>query len=72
MRPQPTNKDNFLIEVTPEQLDELRAIYRHVDDEGYVEMHYSPYWERNKHIGGIELTGVDKVNVIDAESGKLR
>ena len=65
---EPHNKDNFLIEVTPEQLDELRAIYRHVDEEGYVEMHYSPYWKRNKTIGGIELTGVNKVDVLEHES----
>ena len=43
---QPRNKENFLIEVTPEQLEELRKIYRYVDEEGYEEMHYSPYWSK--------------------------
>jgi hypothetical protein len=41
----PSNENNFLIEVTPEQLEELRNIYKYVDDEGYVELHYSPYWK---------------------------
>ena len=41
----PRNEDNFLIEVTPEQLEELRAIYKYVDNEGYEELHYSPYWK---------------------------
>lgn len=43
----PKNPDNFIIEVTSEQLDELRAIYKHVDEEGYEELHYSPYWKKN-------------------------
>lgn len=46
----PHNESNFLIEVTPEQLDELRKIYQYVDEEGYVELHYSPYWKQNKEI----------------------
>jgi len=41
----PRNQDNFLIEVTPEQLDEINDRYRYVDEEGYEEMHYSPYWK---------------------------
>lgn len=41
----PTDENNFLIEVTNEQLDALREQYKDVGDEGYVEMHYSPYWE---------------------------
>lgn len=41
----PTNEDNFLIEVTPEQLSELRSIYKLVDEEGYEVLHYSPYWK---------------------------
>jgi len=41
----PTDKDNFLIEVTPLQLEVLREQYKYVDEEGYVEMHYSPYWK---------------------------
>lgn len=42
---EPTDKNNFLIELTPNQLEELRKIYRYVDDDGYVELHYSPYWK---------------------------
>lgn len=45
----PTNEDNFLIEVTPEQLDELRSLYQYEAAEGYVEMHYSPYWNWEAH-----------------------
>lgn len=45
---QPNDKENFLIEVTPEQLGELRKIYQYVDEEGYVELHYSPYWKSLK------------------------
>lgn len=41
---EPHNKNNFLIEVTPEQLEELRKAYQYSDDDGYVELHYSPYW----------------------------
>ena len=44
---EPTNKENFLIEVTSEQLEELRAIYKYVDKEGYEVMHYSPYWKKS-------------------------
>ena len=29
----PRNEDNFLIEVTPEQLDEINDRYRYVDEE---------------------------------------
>lgn len=42
---QPTNKENFLIEVTPEVMDELRKLYMHVDESPVVELHYSPYWK---------------------------
>jgi hypothetical protein len=44
----PRDENNFLIEVTPEQLDELRKVYRYADEDGYVEMHYSPYWKEKK------------------------
>lgn len=44
----PSNEKNFLIEVTPEQLEELRKIYQYVADDGYVELHYSPYWKESK------------------------
>ena len=43
---QPTDKKNYLIEVTPEQLNELSKIYQYVDEEGYVDMHYSPHWKK--------------------------
>lgn len=43
-----TSDDNFLIEVTPEQLDELRKVYQYSDEEPYVELHFSPYWKNNK------------------------
>ncbi|MDB5422579.1 MAG: hypothetical protein JWR59_2526 [Brevundimonas sp.] len=42
---QPTDKNNFIIEVTSEQLDKLRDLYIYVDEEPYVDMHYSPYWK---------------------------
>ena len=44
----PSDKNNFLIEVTPEQLDELRKIYQYVDEVGYEVLHYSPYWNYKK------------------------
>ena len=40
----PKNPDNFLIEVTPEVIDELNRLYMHSDTEPVVVMHYSPYW----------------------------
>lgn len=42
---QPRNKDNFLIEVTPDVLNELQKLYMNVDEEPVVETHYSPYWK---------------------------
>lgn len=41
----PTNEENYLIEVTPEVMDELNRMFMHVDEEPYVELHYSPYWK---------------------------
>lgn len=41
----PRNKDNFLIEVTPEVMRELSDLYMHVDESPVVELHYSPYWK---------------------------
>ena len=41
----PTNEDNFLIEVTPTQLDSLRNAYHYADSDGYEVLHYSPYWK---------------------------
>ncbi len=40
----PHDESNFLIEVTPEIIDELNRIYMHSDTEPVVEIHYSPYW----------------------------
>jgi hypothetical protein len=51
----PRNENNFLIEVTPEQLDELRKAYRYAEnDTGYEELHYSPYWKSTKLEAGGE------------------
>ena len=44
----PHDKDNFLIEVTPEVMSELNRLYMHSDDEPVVELHYSPYWKELK------------------------
>ncbi len=44
----PENENNFLIEVTPKQLEQLRTIYKYVDEEGYEVLHYSPYWKERK------------------------
>lgn len=41
---QPRDKDNFLIEVTPEVMNELNHLYMHSDEEPIIELHYSPYW----------------------------
>ena len=43
---EPRNKSNFLIEVTPDVLDELRRLYAHSDEDPVVELHYSPYWTK--------------------------
>lgn len=48
----PQDENNYLIEVTSEQLEELRKVYRYVDDEGYEVLHYSPHWK--KHNSKIE------------------
>lgn len=40
----PDNSGNFLIEVTPEVINELNRLYMHSDTEPVVVMHYSPYW----------------------------
>lgn len=48
MTPQPNNPDNFLIEVTPEMMNELNQMFMGVDEEAYEVLHYSPYWKRNK------------------------
>ena len=42
---EPTNRDNFIIEVTPEILDELNRLYMHSDTEPVVQIYYSPYWK---------------------------
>ena len=40
----PHDEKNFLVEITPEVMDELNRQYMHVDDEPIVELHFSPYW----------------------------
>ena len=46
---QPTNKENFLIEVTPALYDRIKQelSYEFVDEN--VELHYSPYWKEMKN-----------------------
>ena len=44
----PRDENNFLIEVTPEVMEELNRLYIHSDDEPIVELHYSPYWKKMK------------------------
>lgn len=41
----PRNEDNFLIEVTPEVLEELKQLYRYDENPDPYELHYSPYWK---------------------------
>ena len=45
---QPHDKNNFLIELTPTQLDSLKNAYAYADDDGYEVLHYSPYWNYKK------------------------
>lgn len=75
----PTNAENFLIEVTPEQLDELRGVYKYSDEECYAELHYSPYWSKTKNqtievpiesVTLLDHDGVAKVFVGDINDGK--
>lgn len=44
----PHDKSNFLIEVTPEVLDELKELYRYAEDTDPYVLHYSPYWKMMK------------------------
>jgi len=45
----PQDENNFLIEVTPEQLDSLKNAYVYADEnDGYEVLHYSPYWKGQK------------------------
>lgn len=41
---EPKDKKNFIIEITPEIMDELNRIYMNSDIEPVVTIHYSPYW----------------------------
>jgi len=41
----PHNEDNFLIEVTPQVMDELNRLYMNAEQEPVAEIHYSPYWK---------------------------
>ena len=45
---EPHNKDNFLIEVTPEVLNELKQLYLYAENPDPYELHYSPYWRTIK------------------------
>lgn len=40
----PRNENNFLVEITPEVMNELNRIYMHSEEEPIAELHYSPYW----------------------------
>jgi hypothetical protein len=42
----PHNTDNFLVEITPEVMNELNQLYMHSDKQPIVELHYSPYWKK--------------------------
>ncbi len=42
---QPKDDKNFLVEITPEVMDELNQLFMHSDEEPIVELHYSPYWK---------------------------
>lgn len=42
---EPRDKNNFLIEVTPDVMDALNRIYMLSDTEPVAEIHYSPYWK---------------------------
>jgi hypothetical protein len=44
----PRNESNFLVEITPEVMDELNRLYMHSDEEPIAELHYSPYWKNNQ------------------------
>jgi hypothetical protein len=41
----PTNKDNFVIEVTSEVMAEINRLWMNAEEEAVAELHYSPYWE---------------------------
>jgi len=43
----PDDDNNFLIEVTPEIVDDLYRIYMHSDTEPVTRIHYSPYWKKS-------------------------
>ena len=44
----PRNDKNFLVEITPEVMDEIRRLYRLTDEDPIAELHYSPYWKELK------------------------
>jgi hypothetical protein len=48
------DENNFLIEVTPEVMNELNRLYMHSDTEPVVKLHYSPYWKHAKSKGDKE------------------
>lgn len=43
---QPHDKNNYLIEITTEVMDELNRLYMQSDTEPVAELHYSPYWKK--------------------------
>lgn len=70
----PKNLDNFLIEVTSDQLEHLKSLYFLDDNPGYEEMHYSPYWilSKNPTYIGVDIAkkGADKsVKTINCPCG---
>ncbi len=44
----PRDKSNYLVEITPDVMDELNRLYMHLEAEPVVELHYSPRWPRRK------------------------
>lgn len=44
----PRDESNYLVEVTPEVMSEINQIWMHSDTEPIAELHFSPYWKRNK------------------------
>ena len=52
----PRDEKNFLVEITPEIMDELNRMYMHSDTEPIAELHYSPYW-KSAHNSEEDLDG---------------
>jgi len=43
-----SSEQNFLIEVTPDVMNELNRLYMNADEEPIVKLHYSPYWKNTE------------------------